>query len=85
MKKLLFISILALAACSKRVDDTIQPVQPKTDYFSQVNRYNDGRVTDTVWTLKMMTPEMTDNYKQYDGYIYDQTSTYKTVGVLWSK
>lgn len=88
-KAILILSILfTLVACSKQSSDLVAPVQPKTEqYFSQVNRYKDGRTpaVDTVWTLKILDQVMLDTYTRQNGYVYNETSTTLTVGVLWSK
>ncbi len=49
--------------------------------------FNDGRkpATDTVWTLHLTTQLLIDTYKNQDGYLFNQTSTYAERGVLWSR
>lgn len=87
MKKfLLTLTILAaMIACTRDVD---RPNEPDRDhFFSKVKRYSDGRVppVDTVWTLHLFTQSMVDSFTRMDGYVYNQTTTYVEVGVLWFK
>lgn len=88
-KAILILSILfTLVACSKQSSDLVTKAEPKLEhYFSQVNRYKDGRTpaVDTVWTLKILDQVMMDTYTRQNGYVYNETSTTLTVGVLWSK
>jgi hypothetical protein len=87
MKKtiLSFAMLIALASCSKRVEPP--PVEPENKFFSQVMRYKDQRQpgVDTVWTLHLEGPDMLATFSALDGYVYDETSTYQKVGVLYSK
>lgn len=92
MKKTLFTlaTLILLASCSKQASDLAAPAPPvvqKEKLFSQVMRYKDGRTpsVDTVWTLRLQTQTMVDQYTPLDGYLYDETSTYRKVGVLYSK
>lgn len=92
MKKALFTlaTLILLASCSKQASDLAAPappVEPKEQFFSQVMRYKDGRTpgVDTVWTLRLQTQDMVTTYTALDGYLYDETSTYRKVGVLYSK
>jgi len=92
MKKTLITiaALIMLASCSKQSAELAAPVDPpvqKEKLFSQVMRYKDGRTpaVDTVWTLRLQTQDMVNTYTPLDGYLYDETSTYRKVGVLYSK
>lgn len=92
MKKMTLIlaTMITLAACSRQADDL--PVAPaqvpvQKTFFSKVDRFKDGRTpaTDTVWTLHLFSQNMVDSFARYNGYVYMETSTFKEVGVLWTK
>lgn len=87
MKKF-FIYLLVtvmLAACSR--DDLLAPPPGEEHYFSKVKRFTDDRAprVDTVWTWLLFNQQMVDSFRQYDGYVYEETSTFVAVGVLWHK
>lgn len=92
MKKILFTlaTLIMLASCSKQSADLAAPVEPgdqSLKFFSQVRRYSDGRTpsVDTVWTLRLESQSLVDQYRQLDGYVYETHSTYTKVGVFYSR
>lgn len=90
MKKITLTLALALSlvACSKQVDRPEAVTATKTEtFFSRVQYFKDGRkpATDTVWTLRLLSSDMVTTYQKQVGYVYAETSTYREVGVLWSK
>ncbi len=89
MKQLLLIFTLVITlatACSKSHDALLQ-APAKTEYFSRVQFFKDGRkpATDTVWTLTLTSASQLQTYGPLNGYIYNETSTFVDKGVLWSK
>lgn len=90
MKKALLILtlVVALVSCSKERLETAKSEPATTEtYFSHIRQYKDNRTpsVDTIWTLQMLNSEMTAFYKKEDGKVYFDASTYREVGVLWSK
>lgn len=91
MKKMLYTlaSLIMLASCSKNAEN-VAPVDPGDQtlkFFSQVRRYSDGRTpsVDTVWTLRLESQNLVDQYRALDGYVYETTSTFTKVGVFYSR
>lgn len=89
MKKILstLAILFTLASCNKDAADLVPDPPAQEKYFSQVRRYSDGRTpsTDTVWTLKLQSPDLVATYQALDGYVYETTSTFTRVGVFYSR
>jgi hypothetical protein len=90
MKKMTIFLLLAIAlvACTKEQLNKADDPQVSTEqFFSRVRHYKDNRQpsTDTVWTLRLFNQTMVDSFTHYNGYVYNETSVVKEVGVIWSR
>lgn len=90
MKQFLLIAalVIALVSCSKDDAQVLSaPVNKADTFFSRVKMYSDGRqpAVDTVFTLKLTTPAMYEQFSQQHGQVFEQSNTYIMVGVIWFK
>lgn len=90
MKRFLLIAatLIALVSCSKNDAMVLRgPVDKADTFFSRMKFYSDDRgpQVDTMMTLKLINKEMVDEFMKYDGYFYEQASTYFVIGKVWTK
>lgn len=81
-----------LTSCAKSVEQpgsngANRAVEKRETLFSRIKFFSDGRKpgVDTVWTLRLTTPDLVATYQPMDGYVYEKTSTYTDRGVVWSR
>jgi hypothetical protein len=83
---LLIALVLSLAACTKTAQDAVlSPNQTK--YFSRVRYFSDGRqpATDTVMTIQVSGAQMEAAFAENCGKLYTETTTYRELGVCWTR